>query len=278
MMSVMTGNTETKSNESPVTCDVSFVIPAHNEAPTIRQVVQACIAAITELNVSGEVIVVSDCSTDGTAALARTSGAVVIDRRAPNGSKSRAILLGVERAHGRFLFFVDGDLLGVQGSHLADIARPALNGAALMSVGTFDYRYVKRLVQRAPWSTGERIVPREVFDSSDTRLSGYNVEMILNERIGLLHGHTASQTMRGVRQRNKAQKTSLLKGIVSNLAMWTEIAHSARHIRLGSYLQYARAVHLYDPCTKESKRQSWLVTSGCAWTMQGAFRVLQLLG
>jgi glycosyltransferase involved in cell wall biosynthesis len=209
--------------------EVSFLIPAHNEAPTIGAVVVACQDAARQLGLSSEVIVISDCSTDATSGVASDQGADVIERFGERGSKAEAVRLGIELSTGRLVFLVDGDLVGLQGQHLADIALPVLRGEVLMSVGTFDYRRGGRFVQRAPWSTGERIIPREMLNSSDGRLQGYNLEFLMNESVGRVGGLTASQRMLGVRQRSKAAKTSSRRrGILANILMWTEISVSVQ--------------------------------------------------
>ena len=52
---------------------VSIIIPAYNEAQTIRDV----IGKVMELYPGSEVIVVNDGSTDGTASVAKDVGAIV---------------------------------------------------------------------------------------------------------------------------------------------------------------------------------------------------------
>ena len=60
----------TQSPNHPITHPyISVVVPARDEAGTIVQVVERAVAAYTELGCTGEVLVVNDGSTDGTAAL-----------------------------------------------------------------------------------------------------------------------------------------------------------------------------------------------------------------
>jgi glycosyltransferase involved in cell wall biosynthesis len=66
------------------------LIPAHDEEPRIEAVVRATLAHLT-------VLVVDDGSSDGTADVARASGAMVIEQR-PNAGKGAALRTGFRRA------------------------------------------------------------------------------------------------------------------------------------------------------------------------------------
>jgi len=84
---------------------VSVVIPAHNEAASIRQVVDDSRTATPNLI---ELIVVDDGSTDGTGALAAEAGAEVL-ALSPNRGKGCALRAGIEAARGDVLLFIDAD-------------------------------------------------------------------------------------------------------------------------------------------------------------------------
>ena len=91
------------------TLRISVVVPFYNNADVLGD----CLASIAAQTFRGlEVIMVDDGSTDNGALLARARAAA--DPRftliqAPNGGPGRARNLGVERATGEFLAFVDGD-------------------------------------------------------------------------------------------------------------------------------------------------------------------------
>ena len=85
---------------------VSVIIPNYNYATSLP----ACIeAAQAQTYPAVEVIVVDDCSTDDSLALARASGARVL-RTESNGGVSVARNLGADHARGEILFFVDSDV------------------------------------------------------------------------------------------------------------------------------------------------------------------------
>lgn len=259
--------------------EVSFIIPAHNEAETVRQVAMACTEATSAFR-SAEVIAVIDSSTDESSKEAVRGGARVIERNALRASKAASLQLGVAESTGEYLYFVDADLVGLKSSHLLQIARPVLARAALMGVGTFDYRCGAGLVQRVPWSTGQRVLPREVFEELPVdRLSGYNIELLINEAIGRRGGITASTVMRGVTQRSKTTKYGRSAGIRANLRMWCEIAGSVDSIQFDHYRRFAKNVHLASGThCLEMRRQSSIVTSGAALAMLGLAKFLAIVG
>ena len=225
---------------------VDFVIPAHNEAETVGAVVEECRETLGRIAVAGEVFVVADHCRDNTVEAASMAGATVIELTGGVGSKADAVRAGVESATREYIYLVDADCLGLTSDHLSRIAAPVLKGETQMSVGVFDYRIVDRLVHRYPWSSGERIIHRDSFDWSDRRLSGYNLEVLINESIGRQGGRTASFIMDGVHQRSKVQKLGRLAGIRGDVEMWRNICNSLDEIDLESYRRYMRNVRMYS--------------------------------
>ncbi|MDP9070509.1 MAG: glycosyltransferase [Actinomycetota bacterium] len=188
---------------------IDAVIPARDEAPTVAAVV----AAVKGCPSVREVIVVDDGSGDDTAERAAAAGAKVVDHH-PGGSKARAMEAGVDATDADAILFVDADLTGLTSAHLDDICRPFLEGRAVMSLGTFDYgpRW-NWLVLRFPPTTGERIVPRWVFDSVPPhKRDGYTIEVMLNEVIAEGHLPTTARVMEGVFHRTKREKFGWLAG------------------------------------------------------------------
>jgi glycosyltransferase involved in cell wall biosynthesis len=86
---------------------VSLVIPCLNEEQAIGRVVEKGLAGLAALGVPGEVLVVDNNSTDGTAEAARKAGArVVLERRRGYGS---AYQRGFAEARGKYIVMADGD-------------------------------------------------------------------------------------------------------------------------------------------------------------------------
>jgi glycosyltransferase involved in cell wall biosynthesis len=82
----------------------SLVVPAFNEAPSIRPLIAALRGAATW----HEVVVIDDGSTDATAEEATAAGARVI-RHPYNKGNGAAVKTGIRQATGRFILIVDAD-------------------------------------------------------------------------------------------------------------------------------------------------------------------------
>ncbi len=221
------------------------MVPARNEAPTVATVVEACrrCAAVRE------VIVVDDGSVDDTAERAAAAGAKVIHRgdagRVVGGSKAHAMEAGVAASDAPALLFVDADLLGLTSDHLEQVCRPFLDGTATMSVGWFDYGAWNPLVLRLPPTTGERVVPRWVFEAiPPEKRDGYTIEIMINEVIAEGRLPTTATIMRGVTHRTKRQKLGRLEGYRRTWEMfWTLLSLPITGIvRWRSYCFYLRGL------------------------------------
>ena len=87
--------------------ELTVVVPAFNEADTIALVVERLQALPYEL----QIIVVDDCSDDGTAAVVEGLGdAVELIRHERNQGKGAALRSGFARARGRIIVIQDADL------------------------------------------------------------------------------------------------------------------------------------------------------------------------
>jgi hypothetical protein len=89
-------------------CRLSLVIPCLNEAENIELCVLAGLRAMELAEISGEVIVADNGSTDGSAKLARLAGAHVVHE--PSRGYGRAYLAGFAVARGEFIVMADADL------------------------------------------------------------------------------------------------------------------------------------------------------------------------
>ncbi|MFZ8886180.1 MAG: glycosyltransferase [Steroidobacteraceae bacterium] len=85
----------------------SIIVPAYNEEQWLPDTLQAIADARRDLPGEGEVIVVDNNSTDGTAAVAAAAGARVVFE--PRNQIARARNAGAAAATGRILVFVDAD-------------------------------------------------------------------------------------------------------------------------------------------------------------------------
>jgi len=87
--------------------EVSVVIPCLNEADTIARCIEKAVHAMADHDISGEVIVADNGSTDGSQELAERAGARIVDVTA-RGYGS-ALAAGIGAARGRFVLMGDAD-------------------------------------------------------------------------------------------------------------------------------------------------------------------------
>ena len=188
---------------------IDVVIPARNEAATVADVVAAALAC----RFTREVVVVDDGSTDGTAERALAAGAKVVRRETATGSKANAMEVGVAATDAGAILFCDADCVGLTGAHLDEVCRPFHEGRAAMSVGCFDYGMLNPLVLRLPPTSGERVVPRWVWDAvRPEKRAGYSIEIMINEVVAEGRLPTSVRIMAGVAHRTKRDKLGLRRG------------------------------------------------------------------
>jgi dolichol-phosphate mannosyltransferase len=90
---------------------LSIVIPAYNEERYIGELLaQVRNVDLEGLGVGKEIIVVDDCSTDRTSAIAGAVPGVRLHRMEVNGGKGRAVRAGIDLATGDYLIIQDADL------------------------------------------------------------------------------------------------------------------------------------------------------------------------
>ena len=157
---------------------IAAVIPAYNEEKNIGRV----LAPLRECPDLSQVIVVSDGSTDQTAAVARRMGAAVIELP-ENKGKGAAVMAGVAATTAEVILLLDADLIGLTPKHVKDLLAPIFTQQAMMTIGYFTAgRLATDLSQQmAPKLNGQRAIRRELLVSlPELAHSRYGFEVVMN--------------------------------------------------------------------------------------------------
>lgn len=201
---------------------VSVIIPAFNEVATVGAVVDAA----RQCDLVGEVIVVSDGSTDGTAEAAREHGARVVELETNKG-KAAAMRAGLLAACHDTILFLDGDLIGLRPDHIRRLVEPVLAGRADATVGVMRKgRPVTDLAQAVtPFLSGVRAGRAEVFEALNEldERAGWGAEMALTLWARENKCRVREVRIDGVTQRMKEEKLGLAQGFWSRLRMYWDI-------------------------------------------------------
>jgi glycosyltransferase involved in cell wall biosynthesis len=92
---------------------LSIIIPFYDEAENIENVVRSVLAVLGPLPLSSEVILIDDCSRDGTAAIARRLAAenpsIKVIEFVRNFGQTAAMMAGIDHARGDVIVAMDGD-------------------------------------------------------------------------------------------------------------------------------------------------------------------------
>lgn len=109
---------------------VAVIIPAYNEQDTVGAVVRVA------LELTPDVIVVSDGSIDDTAGSARKAGAAVVELP-ENSGKGPALHAGLLATSAELVVLLDADLVGLTREHLLALLHPVRRGELDMAIGVF---------------------------------------------------------------------------------------------------------------------------------------------
>ncbi len=114
---------------------VSVVIPAYNEAATIRDVIRN-VRAVKVPGVTLELVVVDDGSTDGTSQICESLGRDIdVYERQENQGKGAALRAGINRASGEVILIQDADL-EYDPNEYPKLLGPILSGKADVVIGS----------------------------------------------------------------------------------------------------------------------------------------------
>jgi len=194
---------------------ISAIVCALNEEKTIKTVLDA----IQNTKEIGEIIVVSDGSTDATAHIARSYTTHVIEHKKPWG-KAQSMEEAVIRARGDILLFLDADLYRITSTHIKKIIN-LFSKSGGMVVGLRDRgKIINFLANFFPLISGERILERTIFEKTPSQYKkGYKIEAALNATARHLQKKVTTIRLDGVTVRTKLHKTNVIKAIYQYVFM-----------------------------------------------------------
>src|SRR5579862_2779519 len=88
-------------------CEISIILPCLDEVDTVASCVTQALKTLKELRIVGEVLVVDNDSSDGSAETARRAGARVVREKVRG--YGNAVRRGIEAARGNFIIMADAD-------------------------------------------------------------------------------------------------------------------------------------------------------------------------
>jgi glycosyltransferase involved in cell wall biosynthesis len=200
---------------------VSAVIPAYCEGTTIAEVITPLIGH----PLIGEVIVVSDGSTDNTAERARACGARVIELPVNRG-KAAALERGVQASAHDCILLLDGDIHGLTTEKVTAIVEPVMRGDYSMFVALRERRtyWANRLLHFTPIIGGERALTRDLWNCVPSRYKRkFQIEIALNFFVKRGGGRMGFTLVPGLIHVIKERKRGLWLGLYQRLSMCADI-------------------------------------------------------
>jgi glycosyltransferase involved in cell wall biosynthesis len=226
-----------------MTGSVSILIPAYNEAARIGAVLAAVAGHPDVL----EVLVIDDCSTDATAAVAAAVPGVTVIRQPKNAGKTQALVAGVAAARGTLIALIDADLTGLTPADLTALIAPVRDGRARMSISL-------RGNAPPPWRwigldyiSGERVMPRALLAPAMQgldRLPRFGFEVHLNRMILSQRLPIAVVPWPGVASPIKARKYGLWTGIKGDVGMIADMMRTVPPLELAAQILGLRRLRI----------------------------------
>lgn len=201
---------------------VSVIICAYNEAKNIGRV----LGVLSDISWIDEIVVVDDCSTDGTEQESKKYQRVKVIRHDKNHGKGGAIASGVEAANNNLLIFLDADLIGLNEMQLKQMLAPVLfTGEAKMTLGVFGKGEITatNIANRIiPGISGQRVIDKKDLPPVSTfKNKRYGVDILLTRH--LPEDEIIVVELAGLSQVTKEDKEKFFDALKDRVKMYKDI-------------------------------------------------------
>lgn len=201
---------------------ITAIVPAYNEENRIGNVLRL----LTEHPHVDHIIVVDDCSTDGTLKVAQRFDKVEVISHSVNKGKTKAVHTALLATNTEFVIFVDADLIGLTHKNITDLIEPVKNG-------THDVTISIRGNTPSPWKwigidyiSGERVLRAEVLRPHFERLTKlpmFGLEVFMNSIIIKKKLRIKIVNWPNVTSPLKAEKYGFKDGVWRDIKMMSDI-------------------------------------------------------
>ncbi len=205
--------------------DVSIVICAYNEEPTIKNVIESC----HQFNTESEIILVDDGSEDATQEIIKDLQKdihVNYIRLDENKGKSYAMCVGVENAKRDVILFFDADVINIKKEHFDQLLNPVFKEVADMVLGQPSKTLIDYRINPFRGLTGERAMLKKDIEPilEDIRDIRFGVETYINLYFQAYGKKLNYIILEGLTHPTKYAKTTPMKATVEFINEGQEIA------------------------------------------------------
>lgn len=216
---------------------VSVIIPCYNENRRIIPVVKA----VQKSKYVKEIIVVDDGSSSPTKKILTKLPGIKLIIHPRNLGKSAALKTGILATRGKFIAFIDSDLVNFTTSHFDSLVLPVIDGRYDITISERDKEsWYTRLSHFSTAFTGERVFNKQLLLDNIEIFDHYNyvIEASMNRRFNGQY-KIAKVFLPDLGQSPKYTKTGLIDGFYKDFKMLISILNFLGPIQLVKQLIFA---------------------------------------